>query len=53
VKITDLLTVPRYNRTILAALQDKPVYQGTAPAKEKARRRAASKAARAARRSNR
>ena len=52
-KITDLLTVPRYNRTILAALQDKPIYQGTAPAKEKARRRAARKTARAARRSNR
>ena len=52
-KITDLLTVPRYNRTILAALQDKPIYQGTVPAKEKAHRRVASKAARAARRSNR
>lgn len=52
-KLTDLLTVPRYNRTILAALQDKHVYQGTVPAKEKARRRAANKIARASRRANR
>lgn len=52
-KLTDLLTVPRYSRTILAALQDKPVYQGTVPAKETARRRAANKVARASRKADR
>lgn len=38
---------------MLAALQSKPLYQGTVPATVKARSRAANKAARVARRSNR
>lgn len=38
---------------ILMALQHKPIYQGTATKKAKARRRAANKVARASRRKNR
>lgn len=43
----------RYGQRILQALQRTAIYQGTVPAKEKARRRAANRRARAARRSNR
>lgn len=42
-----------YGFRILLALQTKPMYMGTVPAKEKARRRAANKRARDARRANR
>lgn len=44
---------PRYHLDILFALQQKPMYQGTASPKTVARNRAANKAARIARRANR
>lgn len=43
----------RLQRSILAALQSKPIYGGTVPAKDVARNRAANKVARASRRANR
>jgi hypothetical protein len=51
-----LSPLERTQHTILAALQGKPdgaIYGGTVPPKEKARRRAANKAARIARRAGR
>ena len=51
----DYLVDSRYQRRILAGLNalGKHVYAGTVPAPEKARRRAANKAARKARKANR
>ena len=47
-------TYPRaYAHAILRGLQSKPVYEGTAPPQDVARRRAKNKAARAQRRINR
>lgn len=42
-----------YQKTILAGLQDKPVYAGTVSPAEKTRRRKANKVARASRKRNR
>lgn len=42
-----------YQKVILAALQTKPMYQGTVPDEVVAKRRAANKVARASRRKNR
>lgn len=42
-----------YSLLILRGLQDKPQYQGTVPAAEKARRRAAGKVAKQQRKRNR
>ena len=42
-----------YATAILAAMQGRPIYQGTVPAADTKRRRAANKVARASRRTNR
>ena len=50
---TTMKPMGAYQLRILAALQHKPMYQGTVGAAEKSRRRRANRAARAVRRNNR